>query len=182
MRGWPMLAVGIPGVVLIVTYTRWITRSPWLCLLAPGLGFGSAVTLGALIALGGRVDFAALVVAVVVGLLVSELLLLNQFPDCEADRRVGRRHLPILLGPRRAARLVVGLLLGSQALVALGALLGWLPATARLAWLVLPGALWVAWRLPNVLEERDRFEALMGVNVAVLLASLALLAAGLWLG
>jgi len=32
------------------------------------------------------------------GLLVSDLLLLNQFPDVEADRTVGRKHLPILLG------------------------------------------------------------------------------------
>ncbi len=30
--------------------------------------------------------------------LVSNLLLLNQFPDLEADRSAGRRHLPIVLG------------------------------------------------------------------------------------
>lgn len=181
-RGWPVLAVGLTGLVLIVCYTRWITRSPWLCLLAPGLGFGPVVVLGSLVALGGWPDATAFIVAAVVGLLVSELLLLNQFPDCEADRRVGRRHLPILLGPRRAARLVAGLLLGSQALVGLGVLLGELPVAAGLACLALPGALWVAWRLPGVLEAPDRLEALMGVNVVVLLATLALLALGLWAG
>ncbi|NAW33601.1 prenyltransferase [Halomonas alimentaria] len=181
-RGWPMLAVGVPGLALIVAYTRWITRSPWLCLLAPGLGFGPLVILGSLVALGGWPDATALIVAAVAGLLVSELLLLNQFPDCEADRRVGRRHLPILLGRQRAARLVVVLLLGSQALVGIGVLLGGLPVAAGLTWLVLPGALWVAWRLPAVLEQRARLEALMGLNVVVLLATLALLAAGFWLG
>ncbi|MGE4534089.1 prenyltransferase [Halomonas sp.] len=180
-RGWSMLAVGVPGLALIVAYTRWLTRSPWLCLLAPGLGFGPLIVLGTLLALGGTPDAAALCVAAVVGLLASELLLLNQLPDRDADRRVGRRHLAILLGPRRTAQLVSGLLLAAPALLALGVLAGWLPATAGLAWLVLPGALWLAWRLPRVLEARDRLEALMGLNVVVLLASLALLALGLGL-
>ncbi|MFP4136775.1 MAG: prenyltransferase [Halomonas sp.] len=181
-RGWPMLAVGVPGLGLVVAYTRWLTRSPWLCLLAPGLGFGPLIVLGTLLALGGTPDAAALWVAAVVGLLASELLLLNQLPDRDADRRVGRRHLAILFGPRRTARLVAGLLLAAPAMVALGVMGGGLPATAGLACLVLPGALWLAWRLPAVLEECGRLEALMGLNVIVLLATLALLALGLGLG
>ncbi|QTF92141.1 prenyltransferase [Halomonas sp. BM-2019] len=181
-RGWPVLAFGASGLVLVVTYTRWITRSAWLCLLAPGLGFGFGVTLGGLVALGGRVDPAALVVAGVVGMLVSELLLLNQLPDCEADQQVGRRHLPILIGLHRAARLVVAMLLGSYAVVALAVLAGWLPVATLWVGLTLPGALRLARRLPGALEERSRLEPLMGLNVGVLLVTLALLAAGLWLG
>ncbi|MWJ27549.1 prenyltransferase [Halomonas sp. ZH2S] len=182
VRGWPVLAFGTIGLVLVVTYTRWITRSAWLCLLAPGVGFGLAVTLGALIALGGRVDLSALMVSVVVGLLVSELLLLNQFPDSEADRHIGRRHLPIAIGLHRAAWLVVVMLLGSYAVTGLAVLTGWLPVAAMLSWLTLPGALWLAWQLPGALKDRSRLEPLMGLNVVVLLVTLALLAAGLWLG
>ena len=120
LRGWPMLVLGLSGVVLIVAYTRWITRSPPLCLLAPGLGFGPSMVLGSLVASGGQLDGGALIASMVALLLVSELLLINQFPDREADRRIGRRHLPIVLGLPRASRWVGALLLGGYALIALG--------------------------------------------------------------
>lgn len=183
-RGWPMLAVGLPGLALVVAYTRWLTRSPWACLLAPGLGFGPLMVLGTLLALGGTPDATALWVALVVGLLVSELLLLNQLPDRDADRRVGRRHLAILLGPHRTARVVGVLLLAAFAAVALGILVGGLPATAWLVWLVLPGALWLVWRLPAeaLATPSSRLEPLLGLNVGVLLGALTLLLLGLWLG
>ncbi|GAA0577440.1 prenyltransferase [Halomonas salifodinae] len=54
LRGWPLLALGLLGVVLVVGYTHWITHMPWLCLAAPGLGFGPVMVLGGLLALGGR--------------------------------------------------------------------------------------------------------------------------------
>ncbi len=179
-RGWPLLIIGLAGVGLVVAYTRWITRSPWLCLLAPGLGFGPVMVLGSLVALGGRVDAAAMIVSAVALLLVSELLLLNQLPDVEADRRVGRRHLPIVLGLKPAARLGVVMLLGAYLVVALGQLGGGLPVGAWLTWLTLPAALWVAWRLPGALSEPVLLCRVLGVNVATLLASLALLGGGLW--
>ena len=99
LRGLPMFVLGAAGVVLVLTYTRWITRSPLLCLLAPGIGFGPVMVLGSLIALGAQLDATALVCATVALLLTSELLLINQIPDAEADRQIGRRHLVIPLAP-----------------------------------------------------------------------------------
>ena len=37
LRGLPIVVLGVAGLLLVIGYTRWITRSPWLCLLAPGL-------------------------------------------------------------------------------------------------------------------------------------------------
>lgn len=182
LRGWPMLIVGLSGVFLMVAYTRWLTRSPVLCLLAPGLGFGPIMVLGTLIALGGRVDGTALMGSAVTLLLVSELLLINQFPDVEADRRIGRRHLPIVLGLPIASRWVAGLLLGAYALIALGHLGGLLPMGAWLAFLTLPAALWIALRLPKALKDEETLQQTLSVNVATLLSTLLLLAVGLWLG
>lgn len=179
LRGWPMLLLGLSGVILMMAYTRWITHSPWLCLLAPGLGFGPVMVLGALIALGGHIDATALMGSAVALLLVSELLLVNQFPDVDADRRIGRRHLPIVLGLPRASRWVAALLLGAYALVASGQVSGLLPVGAWLAWLTLPAALWIVLRLPRVLGDHDGLMQVMSVNVATLLATLALLTAGL---
>jgi 1,4-dihydroxy-2-naphthoate octaprenyltransferase len=182
LRGWPMLVIGLSGLALVVAYTRWITRLPWLCLLAPGLGFGPVMVLGTLMALGGRIDMASLIVSGVSLLLVSELLLLNQFPDVEADRRIGRRHLPIVLGLKRSSRLVSALLLGAYLLIAAGQLGGQLPAGVWLACLPLPAALWIVRRLPEALEAPELLLRELGVNVATLLATLALLVVGLWFG
>ncbi|MGC3874918.1 prenyltransferase [Halomonas sp. GXIMD04776] len=181
-RGWPMLIIGLSGVFLMVAYTRWLTRSPLWCLLAPGLGFGPIMVLGTLVALGGHIDAVALTVSAVTLLLVSELLLINQFPDVEADRRIGRRHLPIVLGLPIASRWVAGLLLGAFALIALGQLSNLMPMDAWLAWLMLPAALWIALRLPRALKDEVALQQTLSVNVATLLTTLMLLSAGLWLG
>ena len=179
LRGLPMFLLGAAGILLVLTYTRWITRSPLFCLLAPGLGFGPVMVLGSLIALGARVDATALVVSGVALLLVSELLLINQIPDAEADLQVGRRHLVITLGPERASYLVGILLLGGYGLVAGGAALGLLSAWSLLALLPLPAAWWVSRQLPSALNHPARLNRVLGVNVAVLLATLALLIVGL---
>ncbi|RBP32506.1 1,4-dihydroxy-2-naphthoate octaprenyltransferase [Marinobacter pelagius] len=178
-RGLPMLVLGVAGIVLVLTYTRWITRRPILCLLAPGLGFGPVMVLGALVALGGRIDTSALLVTLVAQCLVSELLLINQIPDADADQKVGRRHLVITLGRTAASRLVAVLLLGSYVPVLLGVLLGGLPVWSALALLTLPVSLWISRQLPLVLDNPERLNAVLGTNVAVLLSTLALLIAGL---
>lgn len=177
--GWPILVIGIAGLALILTYTRWLTRHPLLCLLAPGLGFGPVMVLGSVLALGGRIDAMALLVALVALLLVSELLLINQIPDAEADRQVGRRHLVILAGRDRAARVVALLLLGGYLVVIAGVAAGVLPGTTLLALLPLPAALWLAARLPGAWRVPERLHRVLGTNVAVLLSTLALLALGL---
>jgi len=179
LRGLPMLVLGAAGVVLVLTYTRWITRSPLICLLAPGLGFGPVMILGSLIALGARLDATALTVSTIGLLLVSELLLINQIPDADADRKVGRRHLVITLGQPAAARLVALLLLSSYGVLGLAIWAGWLPAWTALGFAPLPAAIWVSVRLPGALTDPAQLNTLLGINVAVLLATLALLICGL---
>jgi 1,4-dihydroxy-2-naphthoate octaprenyltransferase len=114
------------------------------------------------------------------GCLVSGLLLLNQFPDVDADRGVGRRHLPMLWGRPRAARVLAGLLVGGLAVPMIGVLAGWLPLGTLAAWLTLPLAAAVArgaWRHADDLPE---LASAMGLNVALNLAAPALMAVGWW--
>ena len=179
LRGLPMLVLGAAGVVLVLTYTRWITRSPVICLLAPGLGFGPVMILGSLIALGARLDATALTVSTIGLLLVSELLLINQIPDADADRKVGRRHLVITLGKTAAARLVGLLLLGSYGILEAAIWIGWLPLWTALAFAPLPAVIWISVKLPGALNRPEQFNTLLGINVGVLLATLALLICGL---
>lgn len=181
-----MLLYGVLGLALVVAYTGWLTRRPWLCLAAPGTGFGTLMVMGGYQALTGGISLTALVASLVPTLMVSALLLANQLPDIEPDRRAGRYHLAIVLGTARAARLVVVLVLSAFAVIPLAWLGGWLPAWAGLMWLAAPMALRLAvglWRLPADVAPDDPSPLLpwLGLNVALLLSSLTLLNLGLWL-
>ena len=179
VRGAVLLPLGVAGLLLIVAYTSVITRSPFACLVAPGLGFGPLMVVGTHIAVAGRYDTAAGVAALVPFFLVNALLLLNQFPDVEADREVGRRHLPIAWGRPRAARVFVALYALAYLSLVAGVLGGVLP------WPCLLGLVTLTLAIPaarDVLAHPDDVKALlpaMGRNVMVNLATPALVAVGL---
>lgn len=179
VRGLGLLPLGLVGVLVIATYTPWINRQPLLCLVAPGLGFGPLMVVGTDYVLSGRYSDAAVAASVVPFFLVNGLLLLNQFPDVEADRRVGRRNVPILIG-RRASSFVYGGLV-SLAFIGLVAVVrfGLLPRAALIG--LLGGALAVpacvgVYRHANALE---RLLPYMGLNVALTVLTPVLMAIGL---
>jgi len=96
--GLLILPIGIVGVLLLVTYTPWINRSPIFGLVASGLGFGVLMVVGTHIILTGSYSHQSLLVSLVPFFLVNNLLLLNQYPDIEADSSVGRKTFPIVFG------------------------------------------------------------------------------------
>ena len=179
LRGAPLLALGLVGVITILTYTRWLNRHTFLCLIAPGTAFGLLMVWGTTIALTGKLPVAALWLSLPAFFLVNNLLLLNQFPDVEADSSVGRNHLAIRYGRKTAARVFI-LFLVTTYLCILAAVI-----TGGLA----PGALWglatLVLAVPTVigfcrhagaLESLQRY---LGFNVALTLLTLALLVTGL---
>jgi 1,4-dihydroxy-2-naphthoate octaprenyltransferase len=181
LRGPAIVAVGLAGLAIILGYTRWLNRDPWLCLAAPGVGFGLMV-IGTHLALGGRIDGTVLLAALVVSSVASNLLLLNQYPDMDADRAVGRHTFPIVYGIGRS-NLAYAVLLATTALLLFGAvqerrfpplsLAASLPLLAGLA------ALFIANRQRG---EAARLLPALGLNVATALLTPALLGATLWLG
>lgn len=97
-RGLGIFPVGIAGVLLVYFYTNWINKSPWLCLIAPGFGFGVLMVMGTDFVITGQYSFNTFIVALVPFFLTNNLLLLNQYPDIEADASIGRRTFPIVYG------------------------------------------------------------------------------------
>jgi 1,4-dihydroxy-2-naphthoate octaprenyltransferase len=175
------LPPGLLGVVIILTYTRWLNRSPLLCLIAPGLAFGPLMVLGTEFALTGHYTPTTSLLALIPFFLVNNLLLLNQFPDVDADRRAGRYHLLIALGPQRSAGVLL-LQAAAAELLLLGAVAaGLLPVLTLLALLPLSLALLAgvgAWRYGNTIPRLLPF---MGINVLAVVATPVLLALGLLL-
>lgn len=179
LRGPALLPLGLSGVVLVLAYTRWLTRHPLACLVAPGLGFGPLMILGTQVALTGVYSGAAAVAALVPFFLANNLLLLNQFPDAQADRQVGRRHLLVTAGPRVAARWYAMQTLLAYASLLLGVLGGWLP------WGALLGLLTLALAWPTVREvqahatDTTALMPAMARNVQICLLTPVLMATGI---
>ncbi len=101
-RGFGILLFGLLGVALILSYTRFLTRHPLLCFVAPGLGCGVLIVLGAELVLTGSISWPGLFTAAIFFCLYNNMLLLNQFPDIDADRQKGRRHYPIAIGKKKS--------------------------------------------------------------------------------
>ena len=125
--GIGLLPIGLFGLFLIYGYTLWITRRPLFCLIAPGLGFGTCMVLGTYFVLTGEYTLDALLISLIPFFLVSNLLLLNQIPDMQADKQVGRNHLPLKYGVTFTIRIYALFLLFTYLIVVLGVLFDFLP-------------------------------------------------------
>jgi 1,4-dihydroxy-2-naphthoate octaprenyltransferase len=179
VRGWWLLPLAALGFVIAYVYTNWLSKHPLVCLLTPGTGFGLIFVLGVHFALTGSYTWTAFVAALVPFFLVSNLLLINQFPDVEADRTVGKKHFPLLIGRRKTAYIYGAFLLGAYLAIIVGIVLGLLPwptllglLTAPLAWRAFRGAVRFADDIPNLIP-------ILGLNVEIVLLTPLLTALGL---
>ena len=48
-----ILPLGVGGLAVVLLYTPWLNRNPALCLVAPGLGFGTCMVMGTDVVLAG---------------------------------------------------------------------------------------------------------------------------------
>jgi len=140
-HGWGIVPFGVLGLAIVLTYTPWINRRPVLCLLAPGAGIGLLMVAGTQYALEGVHRPEAWLASVVPFLLGNNLLLLNQYPDIDADAAAGRRHFVIIYGVR-PANIVYGVSASAvMATIVAGVVSGLFPVAALIALLPLALAL-----------------------------------------
>lgn len=126
-KGWSIAIIGTIGLIIIVSYTSVLNKLPLFCLLAPGIGFGTLMVLGTYFCLTGTFSLAAVLASFIPFFLVCNLLLLNQFPDVEADQTIGRRHYPILIGRRASTWIFVSFLAATYLVILLGVGFGAFP-------------------------------------------------------
>jgi len=104
VTGWLLIPLLIVAALCLVLYTPVILKTPWPEW-SPGLGLGILPILGLYFVQTGRYDWIVLIASVPSGILVHNLLLLNEFPDVEADRKGGRKTTPVLFGMEAAGKL-----------------------------------------------------------------------------
>ena len=175
---WAILPLGIVGVLIILLYTPYLTKLPGITeLVGPGLGFGLMV-LGTYITQSGDYRVSSVLVSLVAGLLIANLLLINEFPDVEADRPAGRKHLPIIIGRAKSAWIYCAIAVLAYAVIVVGVAVGSLPLWALLGLATLPlgvkamaGALKHHSDIPNLVPA-------LGMNVMSVLLTPTLMSVG----
>jgi len=181
--GIAIMPIGIAGLVLIWTYTGWVNKHPFLCLIAPGLGFGFLMVIGTSYVIAGNfLPQPWLLVAAVPFFLVNNLLLLNQYPDIKADASVGRNHFPIAYGVERSS-IVYGLFtLATFSIIISCIMIGLLPILSLIALLPLPFALFSTYGAVKHGALIGKYPQYLGANVAVTILTIFLLGLSIILG
>ncbi len=181
-QGLALLPLGLLGLLVIFSYTPCLAHNPFFCLIAPGLGFGTLMVMGGDLVLAGDYSWTAFFASLVPFFLVNNLLLLNQIPDLEADRSIGRRNIPIVWGKKRAALVYDVFLFLTHLSIVLGVVLKQLPTSALIGLLALFLAVPLGIGAYRYAEDRERLMPYLGMNVMVNILTPVLVAIGLFVG
>ncbi|OVE74094.1 hypothetical protein BVX93_00515 [bacterium B13(2017)] len=172
--GLSLLIIGVFGLILIIFYTTFITKVPLLCLIAPGLGFGPLMVLGTYFVLTKQYSWDAFIISLVPFFLVNNLLLLNQFPDIEQDKSVGRKNIIIIYGARIACIIYGIIFLCAYSIILL--------KTSFLGLLTLPLGVMCVYGALRYNSQINKLIPYMALNVLIVLSTPILVAIGLFLG
>ena len=180
VSGWMILFFMVCGALAIRFYTSHLAK--WLIgELVSGLTLGSFVVIGAHYALTSFMTLDIIYIALVPGILTALLLFLNEFPDAEADRQGGRRHMIIFFGKKKSATIYAGALFMLFALIATGPFLLNIPYTVLLALATLPLGVLAAVQVLKHHDDAARLVQAQGLNVALVILTDLLLAVAYFL-
>ena len=148
--GWPILLLGVLSIAAGWGYTggplpiAYTPLGELFCVIFFGLGG----VVGTYFLCAGQVTSPAVVAGLALGSLVAAVLLVNNHRDVASDARVGRRTLPIVVGPSATVAIFAGLMLFPFALLPL---IGWSLPHGRVwpALIALPLALAMIYRFAH---------------------------------
>ena len=180
----PVAVIALAGFILAFFYT-----APPLKLVYRGLGeisiflgFGVLPALGAYYVQTAALSWKSVLIGVPPGLLITNILWINEFPDYLSDKEAGKRQWVVRLGPAAARYVYYGLAAIAFATVFA---LGYFPTIGKWSWLGLIGvplnvdaalALHRHYLEPRILEKAQ------GLTIAVNMITGLLVAAGMIMG
>jgi len=180
VSGWLLLPLLIIAAVCILLYTPLITKLGWPEW-SPGVGLGTLPVLGAYFVQTGEYTIPAIIASIPSGILVHNLLLLNEFPDAEADKTAGRKTLPITMGGKGAGIVYSALTIVMYLWIITWVTFGLMPVFCLIALATLPFAVRAIRGALNHQGESKLMPALAN-NVLVILLTQLLLGIGYILG
>ncbi len=176
VSGWQLFPLLLVAALCIVLYSPLMLRMPgpeWIA----GLGLGSLPVLGAFFVHTGNYPLSVIIAAVPSGILVHNLLLLNEFPDAEPDASAGRRTLPIVIGPGKASLVYSALTIIVYLWLIGGVITRQMPFLSLLGLVTLP---WAVKAIRGSRQHRDMAKLVpaMAANVMVVLLTQLFMAIG----
>jgi 1,4-dihydroxy-2-naphthoate octaprenyltransferase len=136
---WSLLAIGAVGV-----FVGWAYSAPPFKLDSRGwgepcvaLGFGILIPLGTDFVQRQSWDWELLLLCLPYGLLVTNILYINQFPDRAADAAAGKHHWVVRLGPERGKWIYVANVFIATGILLISVIAGIAPVIALLSLLPL---------------------------------------------
>lgn len=178
MTGWQLMPIGVVGILIVLLYSGWINRRKLMVLLAPGLGFGPLMVIGTHYALTGDFSLTSMLISLIPFFLVNNLLLVNQIPDIEADKSVGRDNYVISLKPKQIATIYLSFIFLAYAILLFTVLFGLLPGVALIALMPSLMSYGVYKAVADYQGDIKRLIPSLGNNVVITLLTPALLTLG----
>jgi len=116
--------------------------------LAPGIAefliattFGVMMTMGTFYVQTGYYSLQSFLISLPVAIFISNVLLINQFQDSDADKKSNKNTLVVRLGKRKAKNVLIGGFILAYLIIGLLPLLNFAPTTLYVAFLSIPFAI-----------------------------------------
>ena len=155
IRGWMIIALGLLGAFFIYSY-----NAPPLRLSGKGLGelivgvsFGILIALGSYIVQAGKFSMTPIYASIPVTITVALILLINEFPDYEADKATGRKNLVVLLGRKKGRAIYIGVVGILYGYIIIASLTGLISIYSLASLLALPASIYAIKYLNKYYDE-----------------------------
>ncbi len=173
--GLPVIYIALIGFFISISYTVPPFKLAYRGLgeLAMMIGYGPTITAGAYYVQAGALSEKAIAAGLVPGLLMVAMILVNEIPDYEEDKRAGKRNLTVRLGKYASSGLYTIVLTAVYLIVGLGVQQGLFPSSSFVVLLSLP----FAFRSVSLLQKHidDKLEVASANAEMVKLYSSAML-------
>jgi len=176
-----VMVIGVAGLV-----AGWIYSGPPLQLMSKGWGeiliflaFGPLITFGTYYALSGDLSMRAFLLGVPQGFLITGVIWINEFPDYEADKQVGKQNLVVRLGLEKSRYLYAIIMLLSFVCLLVYVITSYISYLALVVFFSLPFALkaiHIAW---HHYEEYEKIIPAQALTIQTLIAQGLLLSSAL---
>lgn len=139
-KGWPVLAFGFFGLLSSIFYTVPPVKFGYRGFGEGGLlvNFGPVIGMGAYYVQSGNLTLEPFMVSLVLGFMMWSMIVINEIPDYECDRRAGKMNLVARFGREKGIVLYEAGLLCAYAILIMSAALGIAPAAVLLGLVSVP--------------------------------------------
>jgi 1,4-dihydroxy-2-naphthoate octaprenyltransferase len=150
--------------------------------LAVGVAFGPLAVIGSFLAQTGYLRTEAWWAGIPVGLLIMGVLILNQYPDREADAQVGKRGWIVRAGPRRGLWVYLIIISLAYFTIFIGVISRAFPVKILFSYVTIPLAVWIFLKTRSYYEQIPELTPALAGNIVLHLLTGILLSLGLWWG